>query len=64
MGLIWELIKELSDDENNKNKKTNDEHLEPWQKELVKKGEYDPLNFEENEELEEDDFFYDDDKEI
>ena len=30
--------------------------LEDWQKELVKKGEYDPWNFEE------DDYYYEDDK--
>ena len=34
--------------------------LEDWQKDLVKKGEYDPWNFEE-EDLEEDDYYYEDD---
>jgi len=33
--------------------------LEEWQKEEVKKGNYDPWNFEE-EDLEEDDYYYDD----
>ena len=33
--------------------------LEDWQKELVKKGKYNPWNFEE-EELEDDDYFKDD----
>lgn len=35
--------------------------LEEWQKDLVRKGEYDPWNFEE-EDLEEDDYYYEDDK--
>lgn len=39
------------------------EHLEPWQLELVKKGEYDPSGFEE-EEPEDDDWHSDDEKEI
>lgn len=34
--------------------------LEDWQKELVKKGEYDPWNFEEDD-LEEDDYYHEDD---
>ena len=36
--------------------------LEDWQKELVRKGEYDPWSFEEDGELEEGDFYYEDDK--
>jgi hypothetical protein len=35
--------------------------LEDWEKEEVKKGEYDPWNFEE-EDLEEDDYYYEDDE--
>lgn len=35
--------------------------LEEWQKELVRKGEYDPYSFEE-EDLEEDDYYYDEDR--
>ena len=35
--------------------------LEDWQKEEVKKGNYDPWNFEE-EDLEEDDYYFDDDE--
>ena len=31
-----------------------------WEEDLVKKGEYEPYNFEE-EEMEEDDFYYEDD---
>lgn len=38
------------------------EHLEPWQLELVKKGEYDPSGFEE-EEPEDDDWHFDDEDE-
>ena len=38
------------------------EHLEPWQLELVKKGEYDPSGFEEQE-LEDDDWHSDDEDE-
>ena len=32
----------------------------PWEQELVDKGEYEPYHFEE-EEMEEDDFYYEDD---
>lgn len=51
---------------NNNNSEYTDEELdnyglEDWQKEEVKKGDYDPWNFEE-EELEEDDYYYDDDE--
>ncbi len=35
--------------------------LEDWQKDLVRKGEYNPWNFEEDGPLEEDDYYYDDD---
>ena len=59
MGLIWEIIKELAKDENNKSKDNSE--LEDWQKELVDKEENDSFNFEE-EELEEDDYYYEDDK--
>lgn len=36
--------------------------LEEWQKELVRKGEYDPWSFEEEGELEEGDYYYEDDR--
>ena len=39
--------------------KMNNLDLEDWQKDLVRKGDYDPENFEE-EDLEEDDYYYDD----
>lgn len=68
MGLIWELLKAVSDiqDENDKKKQQEKEMdaygLEEWQKDLVRKGEYDPWNFEEDGDLEEDDYYYEDDK--
>lgn len=34
--------------------------LEDWQRDLVRKGEYDPWDFEENGELEQDDYYYED----
>jgi hypothetical protein len=42
-------------------KEMNAYDLEEWQKDLVRKGEYDPWNFEEDN-LEEDDYYYEDDK--
>jgi hypothetical protein len=45
-----------------KDKKENNEELTKEQKEEIKKGNYDPWNFEE-EELEDDDYYFDDDKE-
>lgn len=50
--------------ENKRSQYTDEEldayDLEDWQKDLVKKGDYDPWNFEE-EDLEEDDYYYEDD---
>lgn len=50
MGLIWDFLKVVNEinDENN------------YEKETVKIGEYEPYNFEE-EDLEEDDYYYEDD---
>ncbi len=42
-----------------KEKEKNDDFLMPWEKEEVKKGNYDSWNFEE-EDLEEDDYYYED----
>lgn len=56
MKLLWDILTSLN--ENNKQEENN---LEDWQKELVKKGEQDSFNFEE-EDLEEDDYYYEDDK--
>lgn len=36
--------------------------LEEWQKELVRQGKYDPWDFEEDGPLEDDDYYYEDDK--
>ena len=36
--------------------------LEDWQKELVRNGEYDPCDFEEDGDLEEDDYYYEDEQ--
>ena len=56
---------EYTDEELDNNSEYTDEELdnyglEDWQKEEVKKGNYDPWNFEE-EELEEDDYYSEDD---
>ena len=58
------LFSFMNDQQNDNNSKYTDEELdnyglEEWQKELVKKGEYEPWNFEE-EVLEEDDYYFDD----
>lgn len=45
-----------------KNKKDDNGELTEEQKEEIKKGNYDPWNFEE-EDLEDDDYYFDDDKE-
>ncbi|MBR3325248.1 MAG: hypothetical protein IKG14_04300 [Clostridia bacterium] len=42
-------------------KEMDDYMLEDWQKDLVRKGEYEPWNFEEDGKLEEDDYYYEDD---
>ena len=36
--------------------------LEDWQKDLVRPGHYDPWSFEETRDLEEDDYYYEDEK--
>lgn len=36
--------------------------LKDWQKELIRNGEYDPCNFEEDGELEEDVYYYEDEE--
>ena len=60
------LFSFMNEQEKNSNSEYTDEELdtyglEDWQKEEVKKGNYDPWNFEE-EDLEEDDYYYEDDK--
>ena len=44
------------------NEKNDNEELSEEQKEEIKKGNYDPWSFEE-EDLEDDDYYFDDDKE-
>ena len=60
MCLIWNLIKAFADTEDDNKKDNND--LEDWQKELVKEKKYATFNFEE-EELEDDDYYSEDDNE-
>lgn len=59
MCIILSLI--LSSLENDKKKQDKYDYLGKNERELVKKGEYDPFNFEE-EELEDDDYYSEDDK--
>ena len=58
------LFSFMNEQQKDKNEYTDEEldnyGLEDWQKEEVKKGNYDPWNFEE-EDLEEDDYYYEDD---
>lgn len=67
MGLIWKLIEAVitgsSNDTKSKLEKEMDYNgLEDWQKDLVRKGDYEPHNFEEMGDLDEDDYYYEDDK--
>ena len=59
MCIILSLI--LSSIENDKKKQVKYDYLDKNERELVKKGEYNPFNFEE-EELEDDDYYSEDDK--
>lgn len=59
MCLIWNLIKAFADTQDD-NKKDNN-NLEDWQNKLVKEGKYNSFNFEE-EELEDDDYYSEDDE--
>lgn len=59
MCIILSLI--LSSLENDKKKQDKYDYLDKNERELVKKGEYDPFNFEE-EELEDDDYYSEDDE--
>ena len=52
---------DILNDNDDLEERMDDLDLEDWQKELVRKGEYDPENFEE-EELDEDDYYYEDDE--
>lgn len=46
----------------NTNKEINNSNLEDWQKDLVKSGNYDPNNFGEDDDMEPDDYYYDEDR--
>ncbi len=59
MCIILSLI--LSSLENDKKKQVNYDYLDENEQELVKRGDYDSFNFEE-EELEDDDYYNEDDK--
>ena len=59
MCIILSLI--LLSLENDKKKQVKYDYLDKNERELVKKGEYNPFNFEE-EELEDDDYYSEDDK--
>ena len=59
MCIILSLI--LSSLENDKKKQVKYDYLDKNERELVKKGEYNPFNFEE-EDLEDDDYYSEDDK--
>lgn len=49
------------DRETEQEKEMNRYGLEPWQKDLVRKGDYDPENFDDDEDdMEEDDYYYED----
>ena len=52
---------DILNDNDDLEERMDDLDLEDWQKDLVRKGEYDPKNFEE-EELDEDDYYYEDDE--
>ena len=72
MGLFDDLFKQnkkknktssifsFMNDKKNKDKELDSYGLEDWQKEEIKKGNNDPWGFEEDE-LEEDDYYYEDD---
>jgi len=67
MGLLWEILKDVAREEDAnkktaKEKKMDNYGLKEWQKELVRKGDYAPWNFEESGELDEDDYYYEDDE--
>ena len=58
-GLLSGIFDGLSSSNSNSSSSDTD-YLMPWEQDLVDKGEYEPYHFEE-EEMEEDDFYYEDD---
>ena len=59
-GLLSFMDQEQDNDSDYTDEELNDYGLENWEKEQVKKGENDPWNFEE-EDLEDDDYYSEDD---
>jgi len=69
MGLIWKIIKAIALEESQSNnkmvkleKEMNLYGLEMHERDAVRRGDYEPYNFEDSldEELDEDDYYYDD----
>ena len=60
---FFDILNSVDDSSNDDlEKRMDDLELEDWQKDLVREGKYDPENFEESEDLEEDDYYYEDDE--
>ncbi len=60
MGLFDQLFRDNKKDDNLE-KEMDNYCLDEYQKNLVRKGEYDPWNFDDDDNLEEDDYHFDDD---
>lgn len=60
---FFDILNSIDDNSNDDlEERMNDLELEDWQKDLVREGKYVPENFEESEDLEEDDYYYEDDE--
>jgi hypothetical protein len=61
---FFDLLNSVDDnnEDDDLEQRMEDLDLEEWQKELVREGKYDPENFEESEDLEEDDYYSEDDE--
>lgn len=60
---FFDILNSIDDNSNDDlEERMNDLELEDWQKDLVREGKYDPENFEESDDLEEDDYYYEDDE--
>ena len=60
---FFDILNSVDDSSNDDlEERMDDLELEDWQKDLVREGKYDPENFEESEDLEEDDYQYEDDE--
>lgn len=65
MGFLWNLISSSNNNKNNKDeleKEMDLYGLEEVEREFVRRGDYEPYNFEDDEEtqLDEDDYYYED----